>query len=40
MTLRGFGVFPWGCLTLSWSFKGCNAPAGSLMGWGNGVGYE
>lgn len=33
MILGGFGVSPWGYLILSWSFEGCNAPAGSLMGW-------
>lgn len=28
MALGGFGVSPWGCLTLSWSFRGCSALPG------------
>lgn len=34
MALGGFGVSPWGCLSLSWSFRGCDTLPGPHPGWG------
>lgn len=39
MVLGGFGVSPWGCLTLSWSFRVCNGSLpGPRIGWGKRAG--